>query len=181
MRHSWSSPLRGARRVVTCRAAWLLVEIRIEDPNLGDALDREPVAAVCAPNGLGRGRIVDAEGLPLVHAYVRVNPGDLVGEVALDHRQAGLGAGLVHRNLQSVRKLSLDQIAWHGGVSWLRSWTPLVHTIGDERAAAEREPSPYCAPHTLTLGHPYPGALGCRILWPVPPWNSWNARLSSRN
>src|ERR1700730_8415685 len=52
----------------------LLVEIRIEDTDLGDALDGKLVATCRPANGLRRGPVVHTESLLLVRAHVRVNP-----------------------------------------------------------------------------------------------------------
>src|SRR5207302_7371844 len=131
-------------------AVWLLVEVRIEDANLGDAFHGELVTARRAANGLGRGPVVDAESLLLVRAHVRVQPRYLLHGVALDDGQACPGAGLIDGNLESVRKLSLDHVAWHGGTPWFGSPIVRRHDSG-ARAAVDRQIHPYCAVGTPKL------------------------------
>src|SRR5579864_5699605 len=65
------------------RCRCLLVKIRIEDTNLGDALDGKLVAARRAADRLGRGPVVDAEGLLPIRAHVGMHPGHLLRQVAL--------------------------------------------------------------------------------------------------
>src|SRR6202022_1308737 len=96
----------------------------------GDALDRKLATLRGNANGLRCRCIVDAESLLLVRAHVRMNPGDLVCQVGLHNVQACFCAGLIDRDLQATRKLSLYDITWHGASS--RAWPASVlvqHTI----------------------------------------------------
>src|SRR5579862_3448152 len=120
---------------VTGSAPGLLVEIRIQHPHLGDALHRQLAAAGGVADRLGCRGVVDTKGLLLVGAYVRVDPGDLVLEVALNNCQAGLGSRGVHGNLQPVRELSLDDITRHGLTPGGPGPGPWSGTIGWPRGA----------------------------------------------
>src|ERR1700730_7049602 len=97
------------------------IKVGIEDSDFGDAIDRELAAVRRTANRLRRGPVVHAEGPFFIRAHVRVNPRDLVAEIAFDHRQTGPGTILVNGNQQSVRKLSLNYIAGHDLSSWLAS------------------------------------------------------------
>src|ERR1035438_7968817 len=98
-----------------CTRGSLVIEVGIEDLNLGDAADGEFAAARGAPDRFGRRTVVDAERLLLVRAHIRMNPGDLIAGVAVHDRETGPPAVGVDQNLQSVRKFSFDHISGHSG------------------------------------------------------------------
>src|SRR4029077_12987836 len=74
----------------------------------------------------------------------------LLNGVTLDDGQDCLGAGLIDGNLESVRKLSLDQVAWHGGTPWFGHRSFVGHD-SRARAAADRQIHPYCGCRTPKL------------------------------
>src|SRR5882724_2660388 len=92
---------------------YLFIKIGVENPHLGDALNRQLVATRAAANRLGRRPVIDAKRLPLVRAHVRVHPSDLVRGIALNNGQTSPGTVLVDGDQQPVWKLSLDDVAWH--------------------------------------------------------------------
>src|SRR5215218_5474673 len=98
-----------------------MVEVRVEDPHLGDPVDGQAVACGGAADRLGGGAVVDAEGLASVIGDVGVDPGDAFGGVDLDHGQAGLSALGVGRDLQAVGEGALDHVAGHARSFGLRA------------------------------------------------------------
>src|SRR5258708_4572241 len=100
--------------LVSCSGrAGLFVKVGVQNAHLGDAPYRKLAAARRAANRLRGWSVVNTERLLLVHAHVRMHPRNLVRGVAVDHGQTSLGASVVNGNLQSIRKLSLDYVAWH--------------------------------------------------------------------
>ena len=61
------------------------MEVRVEDPHLGDPVDGQAVALGGAADRLGVGAVVDAEGLAPVVGDVGVDPGDAFAGVDLDY------------------------------------------------------------------------------------------------
>src|SRR5437016_9320192 len=92
----------------------LFVEVRIEDPNLGDLRDRQFVAGRGTAHGLGRRPVIDAEGALAIGRDVGMQPRNTVLRVVVDDLAAKTRAALVLRDAEAVRKLSLDQVTRHG-------------------------------------------------------------------
>jgi len=76
-------------------SAWLCVEVRVEDANLGDLIDWQRIAQRGLANRFGTGRVVDAERAGFVLAYERADPGDALLGVALDYPAAEVSPGRV--------------------------------------------------------------------------------------
>jgi hypothetical protein len=51
------------QQATAVRQAGSLTEIGVEDAHLGDLVDRQAVASGCPTDSLGRGGVIDAEGL----------------------------------------------------------------------------------------------------------------------
>jgi hypothetical protein len=171
---TWRKRRRGQRcvqalKAIICRDAGrgnaacpvrtgLFVEVRIENPNLGDIPHGKLAAARRAANRFRGGSVVHTETLFLVGTYVGVNPRDLVREVALDDRQACFGTGIIDRNQKSIRKLSFDYVPWHDVIPVI--WLMGACVANNRRALLPANPANYlyCALRTPKLGHPYPSA-----------------------
>src|SRR5215211_8492656 len=98
-----------------------MMEVGVEDPDLGDPVDRQAAALGGAADRLGVGAVVDAEGLASVIGDVGVDPGDALGGVGVDYGLAGLGALGVGRDLQAVDEGALDQVAGHAASCGVRA------------------------------------------------------------
>src|SRR5215216_2937860 len=86
------------------------VEVGVQDPDLGDAVDGELVGLGGPADGLGAGAVVDAEGGLFVGGHIGVDPGDPLGGVAVDHDLAGLGPALVDGDGQPLGEAAFDQV-----------------------------------------------------------------------
>src|SRR5262249_36657152 len=84
-------------------------------------------------------RVVDADGLAIVVADVRVHPADTKLGVAVDDAEADLRAGVRCGDLQPERECTLDQVAGHV------RWPP--HLIAPASPAAASVPRSTAAPH----------------------------------
>src|SRR5262245_27090783 len=84
----------------------LLEEVRVQNPNLGDARDRQLVAVGDATNRLRRRAVVNAEGAFAIGRHVRVDPCNAIFGVVLHYLQAGGGARFGHGNVQTFGKIA---------------------------------------------------------------------------
>ena len=117
----WASSTLASEPQLECLATLCpaMVDIGMENPNLGDALHRQLVARRRPSDCLGRRRVVHAERPLPVGTDERVDPDNLIREVgqipmkvtATHHARP---ACRLHREgSHPVRKLSLDDVAWH--------------------------------------------------------------------
>src|SRR5262249_39165037 len=91
----------------------LVIEVRVEDADLRDPVHVEVVLRGGGPDRFRSRGVVDAEGLLLVLAHVRVEPGHTLPGVPLGDRKAQGGALRVTGNVETVREEALDDVAWH--------------------------------------------------------------------
>src|SRR4051812_12612754 len=89
---SAAAPISGetcgaGHRVQPLACCTSVVEVRVEDPDLGDLRDRQAVGLGRAPDRLRRRAVVHAVRRPVVRRHVGVHPGDVVPRVALDDVQ----------------------------------------------------------------------------------------------
>src|SRR5436305_522462 len=91
----------------------LPIEVRIEDADLGNAIDRKVTSSCALPDRFRGGSVVDAIGLLFVLADIGMDPGDLLLGVVAHDRETELRSHLVHGNDQSCWEGSFDDIAWH--------------------------------------------------------------------
>src|SRR5215217_5312687 len=111
-----SPPRRAALvsdRAVTTWLCCSAIEVGIEDGDLRDAVDGQPVARGGLANGFRIRAVVDAEGASLVDADIRLDPRHPEVGVAVDHAEAGGAAILTDRNLQTIGERALHHVPWH--------------------------------------------------------------------
>ena len=89
------------------------VEVRIEHPDFGNAVDRKTVAVGRLADRVLRRTVIDAESLLAVRRDIRVNSCHLLLGVVVDDSAAGDRSFAINRNRKSVRESPLDQITWH--------------------------------------------------------------------
>jgi hypothetical protein len=89
------------------------VDIRVENPYFGDAVDGKPVALGDLADGLGAGRVVDAERHAVVIAHVRVLPGDSLAGVGITDLGGDFPAFCTRREVEAVGKGPLDHVSGH--------------------------------------------------------------------
>src|SRR5436190_3903223 len=91
----------------------LLVVVGVEHAYLGDLVERELVPGRGPSDCFGVGCVVDAERRVLVVADVRVDPGDAVLGVPLDHRKTDVRSAVSDGNQQAVREGALNHVSGH--------------------------------------------------------------------
>src|SRR6266496_3041243 len=89
------------------------VEVRIEDADLRDLVDRKIIPCGRLANGLRTRSVDDTERLRRVVADVRVNPRHAFVCVPLDDAATALRSLLVARNSQAVGERALDDVPRH--------------------------------------------------------------------
>src|SRR4029453_13902566 len=97
-----------------------VIEIGIQHAYFGDAIDGKVVAARDLPNRLRRRGVVDAIGLGLVGADVRMDPRNAGLDVAADDSRARLRAIVGHRDCKTSGKRSLDDETGHDDLLSMR-------------------------------------------------------------
>ena len=63
---------------------------------------------------LGCWSVVNAESVLTVWRNVGMNPSHAVFSIVVDDRATQAHTGLILWNVQPIREIALDQIAWHG-------------------------------------------------------------------
>jgi len=96
----------------------LVVEVRIEDANLGDPRDRQPVSCRGVTHRLRTGTVVDTVGPHPIRRDVGMHPSDAILRIVVDHRAAETCSRLFRRDFQAFWKLSLYQVSRHRDSSW---------------------------------------------------------------
>src|SRR5262245_22936310 len=90
-----------------------LIEVGIEDTDLGNAINGQMTSPCGLSDSFRRGPIVDAIGLLFILTHIRMDPGDLIVCIVAHDGEAGLCSHLIHRNDQPIWKGSFNDIAWH--------------------------------------------------------------------
>src|SRR5438132_6821440 len=98
---------------ISCSSVSSPVEVRVEDPHRRDLVRGQLVELGRLPDGVGAGRVVDAEGLPVVLRHVGVHPRDAKLGVRAYHRHARLSAFRRQWDLQAIGKCALDHETCH--------------------------------------------------------------------
>src|SRR5436853_7657668 len=90
-----------------------MIEIGVENADLVDRVDRNAVLRPDASYRLGRGGVVNAEGLLLVGRDVGMDPADSFLRVVGDDSAERFGTSGIHRHVEAVGKCAFDQISGH--------------------------------------------------------------------
>ena len=90
-----------------------VVEVRVEDSDLGNSIDRQVVSLSAAANRFRSRRIVNAKHLLAIAAHLRMYPRDVIFSVVEDGRRANDRAIFISSQIHTVRECSLNQIPWH--------------------------------------------------------------------
>lgn len=88
--------------------------VGVEQRDLDDPIDRQPVGAGREPNCLRTVRVVDAIGHPPIARHIGVDPRDIPIGVAGNDRPQDRVTLMARRDVQAIRKRPLYQVSPHG-------------------------------------------------------------------